>query len=184
MYRVWVTSDLHFNHNKEFLFEPRGFKSIEEHDKAIITNWNSVVGIDDIVYVLGDIGMGTDIDYLVNCISQLSGNILWVLGNHDTPRKIEFLCQKCTNLRLVGYASFIKSGKWRFYLSHYPTAVGNYEKEISHKKFYSLCGHSHCKDRWNDFFTMKAYHCELDCHNNYPISLEQIIEDIKGKTNN
>ena len=37
---VWFTSDLHLGHNKPFLYEPRGFKNIQEHDNAIIENWN------------------------------------------------------------------------------------------------------------------------------------------------
>ena len=37
---IWFTSDLHFCHDKEFLYKPRGFNSIEEHDTAIIQNWN------------------------------------------------------------------------------------------------------------------------------------------------
>ena len=34
--QIYLTSDLHFNHNKEFLYEPRGFNSPEEHDEEII----------------------------------------------------------------------------------------------------------------------------------------------------
>lgn len=36
--KIWFTSDLHFGHNKSFLYEPRGFNSIEEHDATIIKN--------------------------------------------------------------------------------------------------------------------------------------------------
>ena len=47
MDKIWFTSDMHFGHQKSFLWEPRGFNSSEEHDKQIIKNWNSVVGNDD-----------------------------------------------------------------------------------------------------------------------------------------
>lgn len=40
---IFVTSDLHIGHNKEFLYKPRGFSSIEEHDKALIENWNNLI---------------------------------------------------------------------------------------------------------------------------------------------
>ena len=33
--------------NKNFLYEPRGFNTIEEHDRAIIKNWNEIVKPDD-----------------------------------------------------------------------------------------------------------------------------------------
>ena len=52
--KIWFTSDTHFGHDKEFLYGPRGFASIGQHDWEIIRNWNSVVGPDDEVYHLGD----------------------------------------------------------------------------------------------------------------------------------
>ena len=177
---IFIVSDTHFGHRKSFLFEPRGFSSIEEHDKTIINNWNSVVSHDDVVYHLGDLGMGTDFEYLADCVNQLNGKIYWIYGNHCTNNKILQLSEKCPNLVGIGYATIIKDGKWSFYLSHYPTAVGNFDDELKHSKFYSLCGHSHVKDRWKDFHTMKSYHCELDAHSNYPVSLDEIKEDIKA----
>ena len=50
MGRIFVTSDLHFGHDRGFLYEPRGFDNIEDHDEAVIANWNSVVNEDDDVY--------------------------------------------------------------------------------------------------------------------------------------
>lgn len=38
MRRIWVTSDLHIGHNKEFVYKERGFQSIEEHDSALLSN--------------------------------------------------------------------------------------------------------------------------------------------------
>ena len=37
---IWITSDLHLQHDKPFIYEARGFSSIQEHDEAIIKNWN------------------------------------------------------------------------------------------------------------------------------------------------
>ena len=45
--KVWITSDLHFGHSQPFLYEPRGFNDIEEHDKTIIENINNIVMEDD-----------------------------------------------------------------------------------------------------------------------------------------
>ena len=41
---VYITSDLHFGHNRNFIYESRGFSSIEEHDKIPynIINNNSI----------------------------------------------------------------------------------------------------------------------------------------------
>ena len=35
MGQMWFTSDLHFGHDKEFAYGPRGFQSVEENDKTI-----------------------------------------------------------------------------------------------------------------------------------------------------
>lgn len=51
MNNIWITSDLHIGHNKEFLYGNRGFASSEKHDKALVENWNKLVQEDDIVYV-------------------------------------------------------------------------------------------------------------------------------------
>lgn len=178
---IYVTSDTHFNHPRDFLFAPRGFSSCFEHDEQVIKNWNSVVKSNDIVYHLGDLGMGTDYDYLVNCINRLNGMIYWIRGNHDGDKKVNALTARCPNLICVGYATMVKFRKYHFYLSHFPTAVGNYDDEEKHSKFYCLCGHSHCQDKWKDFHTMKSYHVELDTTNNFPISLEQIREEISKR---
>ena len=36
MGQIWLTSDWHFGHDREFLWHPRGFESIYENDKEII----------------------------------------------------------------------------------------------------------------------------------------------------
>ena len=58
MGQIFVTSDLHIGHNKPFLYEKRGFSSIEEHDTEVLRRWNSLVSYDDTVYILGDLCMG------------------------------------------------------------------------------------------------------------------------------
>lgn len=174
MSEIWLTSDLHFGHNKEFLWGPRGFKSIEEHDKIIISNWNSVVKEDDKVCLLGDVMLG-DLEHGMSCLRQLNGHIFIVRGNHDSDRRWEAY-NTLSNIFIFGWADILKSGKWKFYLSHYPTLIGNFDE--SNPKFWNLCGHSHTKNRWQDADKGQIYHVELDAHNNYPVNLEEIKQDI------
>lgn len=175
---IFVTSDLHFGHDKEFLYGPRGFSSIKEHDKTIIENWNSIITPEDDVYILGDLMLG-DNEYGMECLRKLAGFKHIIIGNHDTTSRIRMYHDDIFVSEII-YATVIKHGKYGFYLSHYPTSVGNYDDEIKHRKFYSLSGHTHTKDKWKDFSIMKSYHVELDAHNNFPVSIEQIIEDIKN----
>ena len=53
--KIWFTSDLHFCHDREFLYKPRGFNNVEEMNNAIVERWNNVVGNNDFVFVLGDL---------------------------------------------------------------------------------------------------------------------------------
>jgi len=180
---IWFTSDLHFGHNKPFLFEPRGFTEQWSMMSTIIQNWNSVVQPNDTVYNLGDIAL-TDINSAITFLHTLNGNQIWLRGNHDTDNKITLITQECPRIKLLAglessYATVLKDGKWRFYLSHYPTKVGNYDDKALCKTW-CLCGHTHTQDKWHDF-SDNCYHVEMDAHNCYPVSIDQIKEDIRNK---
>ena len=36
MSNIWLISDTHFNHNKDFIWSPRGFNSVWEMNEVII----------------------------------------------------------------------------------------------------------------------------------------------------
>ena len=175
---IYVTSDLHFCHNKPFLYEPRGFISIQEMNEAIIRNWNSVVDDFDLVYVLGDL-MLNDNELGRKCFNQLKGNKVIIIGNHDTDTRVE-MYKTLRGVVDIVYAQQFKYNGYHFLACHYPTLTANhdYDKPLNHRLI-SLCGHTHTKDKFLDWDKGYIYHCELDAHNNYPVSLDQIIEDIK-----
>lgn len=83
---IWFTSDLHLNHDKAFLYEPRGFTNIKEMNEAIIENWNSVVKPGDIVYNLGDSLMGDKAEG-IELYKKLNGTSFMIWGNHCTDNK-------------------------------------------------------------------------------------------------
>lgn len=182
MGRLFVTSDLHFGHSKSFMYEPRGFTSVEEHDEIIIQNWNSVVNKDDIVYCLGDIMLNDNIGGMEK-LSRLNGIIRLVRGNHDSDVRW-VLYGSLSNVEPLGWAERIKVGKQLFYLSHYPALCANYDEDKPLRtKVISLCGHSHTKNPFADFDKGLIYHCELDAHNNYPVEITKVITDIKEALN-
>ena len=178
---IYVTSDLHFCHDRPFLFEPRGFSNIDEHDQAIVKNWNAIVTEDDDVYVLGDL-MLNDNEKGLFLIKQLRGKLHVTIGNHDTPARIA-LYRSCYNIVEVNYANLLTYKGHNFYLSHYPTIVGDVKHERRPKNvLYNLYGHTHQQTNfYNDIFFI--YHVGLDSHNNCPVSIDQIIEDCKAKLN-
>ena len=76
---IFLTSDLHLGHDKDFVVQARGFETVEEMNAEIIRRWNERVYPDDDVYVLGDLMLG-DNDYGIKCINRLAGNIHIILG--------------------------------------------------------------------------------------------------------
>lgn len=176
---IYLTSDTHFMHGKNFLYEPRGFSSTEEMSETIVSNWNSIVSPDDTVYHLGDVIL-TDTEKGLEYFKQLNGNIMLIRGNHDSDARMQ-LYTELPNVTYLGYANMLKYKKWMFYLSHYPTITSNLDDKDKPLKarVINLCGHSHTKDKWADINKGLIYHVELDAHNNYPVLLDDIIEEIK-----
>jgi calcineurin-like phosphoesterase family protein len=77
--KIFFTSNLLLS--KESMLESRGFDTVEEMNEAIITNWNTKVSSDDIVYHLGNFAW----DPLVaeTALSRLNGTINFLVGEWD-----------------------------------------------------------------------------------------------------
>ena len=185
MGEIYFTSDLHIGHDKDFLWGPRGFSSSKEHDEAIIENWNKTIHKNDIVYVLGDLMMGSNHQYALDCFSSLNGKIAFALGNHDTINKANVYnqCTTFDQLALMDgnmYANIIKSGKWSFYISHYPTMLADLFAGKKEPRLICLHGHTHSKDKFQ-YLQHCCYNVALDAHNNMPVNIETIKNDLSEK---
>ncbi|MBT1175242.1 phosphoesterase [Bifidobacterium sp. LC6] len=56
----------------------------DAHDAAVVANINDIVGEDDELWILGDIGFRTSVKHLKDCLRQLNCRHLHaVIGNHD-----------------------------------------------------------------------------------------------------
>lgn len=186
--RIFITSDTHFGHDRDFIYGPRGFSSVQESDEEIIKRWNETVAPEDIVYLLGDI-MLNDNENGIKCLKQLNGNIKIIFGNHDTDRRIALYTQVAEEsqgkIEVLGYATMLKYKKWQFYLSHHPTLTANsddYEK-TPRQHLVNLFGHTHQLELFYEN-NPYMYHVGLDSHGCYPVCIDTIIEDIKRRTSN
>jgi calcineurin-like phosphoesterase family protein len=182
---IFFTSDLHLGHDKDFIYGPRGFTTVNDHDEAVIKNWNKTVGPDDIVFVLGDIIMGDDRAGGIAKLARLNGRIVICRGNHDTNSKMRDYWNHCPNIdqRLMGhetYANIIKVGKWSFYVSHRPTIMHDAEFIKPKHKEFCLHGHTHSKDRFQ-FIQYCCYNVALDAHDNCPVNVKTIQKDLIDK---
>lgn len=180
MSKIFVTSDLHFGHNRDFIYGSRGFPSVEAHDNAIIENWNSVVSDEDEVYILGDLMLGNN-EKGIEKIKRLKGIKHIILGNHDSEER-QALYRTVPDTDILGYANVLKYNGYSIYFSHYPSLTSNYDDGVDLKKnVINLCGHAHTIDRFADFDLGIIYHCELDAHYCEPKLLDEIIEDIQNQ---
>ena len=170
---IWLTSDFHFGHEKEFLWQPRGFSSWEEHAEQIIKNYNSVVKDEDEVYILGDCMLKND-EFGIECLKQLKGHKRLAIGNHDTNVRIgNYLLEKIFEDIEYGYR--LRHGKSSLWLQHYPSMMGNYKEK---HPIICLAGHTHSPNKFQNM-EFGTYNIALDAHKCYPVSLETVIEDIK-----
>lgn len=133
----YYIADLHFGHKNVLSFDNRPFKTIEDHDQALIENWNNTVGMDDDVYILGDISWGNSTD-TINIFRQLNGTLHLVRGNHDNKllknRELQSLFVEICDYKELD----IGDGKIMV-LSHYPIPCFKNHYHGS----YHLYGHVH-----------------------------------------
>lgn len=180
MSKIFITSDTHFGHDREFLFGPRGFTSIEEHDQEVIRRWNSVVGPDDVVYHLGDV-MLNDNAHGMECLRQLNGQIKIVPGNHDTDNRLKLYAQ-LENVEVLPMAIMLKYQKYNFYLSHHPTLTSNLEKApYLRMHLINLYGHTHQQGKFFQDMPF-MFHVGMDSNNCTPVLLDDAIQMMKDET--
>lgn len=177
MSKIFVTSDTHFGHDREFIWKARGFNSVEEMNETYISRWNEVVSPTDEVYILGDLILGdkSNIEYL----KRLNGYIHIALGNHDTPNR-QKMYAALPNVVEMAWAIKLDYKKHHFLMSHFPMLTGNLEKESLKQMTLNLYGHTHqTSNFYNDMPFL--YHVGVDSHNGYPVLLDNIIEEMYQK---
>ena len=178
---IFFTSDLHFNHkNLLHLGQGRPFNTIEEHDEAIIKNWNSVVSRSDLVYILGDVSLGCNTEKLIEYFQRLNGAKHLITGNHDRKKEMAALLNKNLIQSMRDYYELkykTENGKdYKFVLSHYPILEFN----NAHRTNWSihLYGHIHNTVNYDDIYKklgFKALHVGLDTNNYKPVDIDTVI---------
>lgn len=156
--KTFFIADLHFGHKNILTYQPerKGF-TIEEHDKWLIDQWNSVVRPKDIVWVLGDVAFGKgNIHKIVAC----NGTKKLVLGNHDYS---DMSCYTSYFSQIYGVT------KWHnFWLSHGAL------HESSLRGLRNIHGHSHSRKIDDDrYICVSVEHSE-----GKPRTIEELINGI------
>lgn len=153
----YVCADLHLQHkNIVSLCRPE-FKSIEEHDAYVIKQYNSVVGKDDLVYILGDVGF-TPRDTLAKLVRQLNGRKILIVGNHDRLKDNEYISMGF--IEVIRHPIFYNNN---IILSHIPV-------EECYNSRYTICVHGHLHK--NILSLRNFFNVNVELNNYLPINME------------
>lgn len=181
---IYFSSDYHFFHNKPFIYEDRGFFSVEEMNKFIVDQHNFFVRPQDDVYLLGDILLGgaDNFEKGIELLNNLNGHIHLVRGNHDIDKRWHAYQNNCLwDIVEAENSIYLKYSKYHFYLSHYASLTSNHDNDKPlRQRLINLCGHNHTTNPFNDWDKSLIYHVDFDAHHR-PISIDEIIADIKIK---
>ena len=172
---IFVISDTHFGHSNVLKFEDddgnliRGahFDSIEEHDEAIIDNWNAVVGHQDIIYHLGDVFMGPK-DEFITKFKRLKGRKRLVLGNQDDAK---FFIKNELISKVVMWRMFREEGLLLTHVPVHNSTLG--EGRFGGKPMINIHGHIHQNASPTD-----RHKCVCVEHTNYaPVNIEDLVKE-------
>ncbi len=173
---IYFTSDQHFNHDKDFIWEQRGFKNVTEMNEALIGKWNEVITPWDTVFHLGDLCLGK-IEDIEPILRRLNGEIHLVIGNHDTVNRIAFYKTVPQIKRIIDFTTVNHNG-CHLALSHYPKDITKRKRHYS-QEMYCVHGHIHTRDRFMSEYKF-TYNVAVDAHELKPILIDDLVTDIRN----
>lgn len=175
MSKMWFTSDHHFGHENIIKYCNRPFVSVDEMNRILIQNYNSVVAYNDVVYFIGDVGFMQE-DALITILSRLNGAKILIYGNHDKViRRAEQNFKKVFS-SIHDYLE-VRGDKQKFILSHYPMLSWN----GSGRGNIMLHGHAHGNTNYGHIKDMKIMDVGVDCHNYFPVSEEDVLRKMNNR---
>ena len=188
----YFIADLHFGHTNALSFDDRPFKTIEVHDLALINNWNNVVGINDDIWVLGDLSWHNP-TRTIEILKSMNGKKHLLVGNHDAKLIRNRELQK-EFIEICDYKELDVGNGKICVLSHYPIPCFKNHYYGS----YHLYGHVHNSFEWNIMkrvkYEMEGLYtvpcnmwnvgCMIDYMNYTPRTLEEIIKANETNQNN
>lgn len=159
---IYFCSDPHYHHgslvrgtsNWEDKSPCRNFDTLEEHNNTLVKNINDTVGVNDILFCLGDWSFGgyknnENIEKIKEFRARLNvKHIYLMLGNHDTPiRNSEELKSLFSDVFdyleidvvVPSEKQSIKAHKQHIIMCHYAFRTWNRQRKDS----WNLYGHSH-----------------------------------------
>lgn len=158
MGKVFFTADTHLGHGNIIKHCNRPFAGVDEMDKVLLENINSMVGRDDTLYHLGDFARHSHKKYREEILCK---NVLLVPGNHDDLKQLRGLV---TILPLI---QTIDLSGHKLVMCHY--AMRTWDSAF-HGSWH-IFGHSH-----NLLPSHRlSFDVGVDCWNFKPLSAAEVI---------
>ena len=164
MIKKYFISDTHFNHKNIIKYTNRSDifneNDVETMNKTMINRWNEIVKNNDIVYFLGDFGLGGE-SMFQQFLPQLNGKIRIILGNHDPKKDQEWYLDLGFD-RVYDHPIIIEG----FYiLSHRPIPY-----MTDKMPYVNIHGHTHNESYDNP----QRFNVSWEILDGYPIDFEDI----------
>ena len=151
-------------------------------NKTIIEQHNEVVSKDDTLYFLGDIGMGNQ-HKITECIQQLNGRKILILGNHDrwskTKLRDQFGFDEVHKSLVLVNPDFLIDTPWDIVImAHDPVNALFLAREYPYARVLILNGHIHdlaYATFDEEFINRYSINVGVDVHEFYPMSIRDLI---------
>ena len=162
---VWLISDTHFDHANIIRYCDRPFNSAQAMNQAMLSNWNSVIAPNDLVYFLGDMSCGRYSRKASFWLRYLTGRKVFIRGSHDKEIRGDSV------LKVVD-KEIIQVEDVTFLLIHnaFSPAVDGWNGWIIH-------GHSHNNRPFLDGTKINV--C-VEVTDYRPVSLHEIFQKVKS----
>ena len=168
--KIFVTADQHFGHaniirlcdrKTGITVGSRQFEGVHEMNQALTQAYNSVVGVDDLCYLLGDFCFKNKSGDARTYAATLNGQKVFIEGNHDKGNKLPTRIRSLT----------LDHGGVSIGMAHRPE---HYNENVD----VNLCGHVH--GAWTHTWKGENYehliiNVGVDVNNYRPMSLDQAV---------
>lgn len=174
MVQIFFTSDTHYSHR--LMAQVRGFKTVEEMDEKLISNWNEDASDEDVIFHLGDLSMSGS-TRTCEILDRLRGRKHLVLGNHD--KKLSGSVRD--RFEWVGHYLELKPGRFNNE-DHPPIILSHFPMLIWDKRHYGAWHlHGHCHGSLTESEWDKRLDVGVDPHRFWLVSLAHIRARMDAK---
>jgi len=138
--KTFITSDTHFGHANMMKFNPdtRQYRDADHMNAMLVQEWNAAVGVDDLVYHLGDFAF-LQASKATAIARMLNGRKVLIEGNHDHKLLNDKTFRDCFE-EVHKYHEINVDGT-KVCMFHYPVAEWNQ----CHRGAVMFHGHVHAK---------------------------------------